>query len=135
MTKVLALAASIILGVFGISCQVSAQEPARDGAGQASIQGDWDLRVVADGNVYLASVTFTLDGSVVGGTLRTDFGESPLIGSMDGRTLKFTATIEGVDLVMTGELSGSEMQNGMLTYGETRGSWTGKRARAQPVQP
>ena len=128
MTKLFALTAAIAFGVLGVSCQVCAQEQTRmEDAARASVAGDWVVRGVVEWTVYAAGVTFTQDGSAVGGTLRTEFGESALTGSLEGRTVRFTAVVEEVDLEMTGELDGSEIRNGMLIYGESRGTWTGTR--------
>ena len=128
MTKLFVLAASIGFGVLGVSCQVCAQEQTRlEDAARASVAGDWVVRVVVEGTVYVAGVTFTQDGNAVGGTLRTEFGESALTGSLEGRTVRLTAVIEEVNLEMSGELDGSEIRNGTVVYGDSRGTWTGTR--------
>lgn len=130
MTKLFVFAVSIGLSVLGVSCQVCAQEQAVHGdADTASVAGDWAVRVVVEGTVYEAGVTFSQDGHSLGGTLRTEFGESALTGTVEGRSLRFTAVVQDVGLEMTGELDGSEMRNGTLIYGESRGTWTGTRRR------
>lgn len=122
------LALAMVGMVFGISCEISAREA-------ASVAGHWELTIVAGGSTYNAEATFTQEGEQVGGTMRTDFGESKVDGTLRGATLTFTTTAGEYHLTMTGSVEGSRIENGTVDYGDGQGTWIGKRAGAENAQP
>ena len=116
----LIFAFAIVGIVFGTSGEISARQA-------ASIAGHWQLTIVAEGSTYNADATFTQDGEKVGGTMRTDLGESPIDGTLRATSLAFTTMAGEYHLTMAGSVAGLRIENGTVDYGNGRGTWTGKK--------
>jgi hypothetical protein len=101
---------------------------------QTTIAGDWDVTVNSPQGSNTTRVTFKQDGEKVSGIFKSQRGELPFEGgTLTGKDLKFTFTIEtqGMQLPITlaGTLADDGTMAGKADFGGfAEGDWSAKRA-------
>jgi hypothetical protein len=109
---------------------------------QNSVSGDWDVTVNSPQGSNTTRVTFKQDGEKVSGVFRSQRGELPFEGgSLTGKDLKFTFTIETQGMQLPITLAGTMADDGATMTGKAdfggfaEGDWTAKRTTADAPLP
>ncbi len=72
---------------------------------QTSIDGNWKGTRETPNGTFEVNYTFKVEGNVLKGTWKTQFGEAPLEnGKIDGKKLSFTISFNDVTINSTGEI-------------------------------
>jgi len=58
-------------------------------AADPSVNGNWNFALNVNGNTYAMSCTFQQDGAKLAGTCKSQAGENPLTGKLDGQKITF----------------------------------------------
>jgi hypothetical protein len=102
---------------------------------QTSVAGDWDVTVNSPQGSNTTRVTFKQEGDKVSGIFRSPRGELPFDGgTLTGKDLKFTFTIETQGMQLPITLAGTLADDGATMVGKAdfggfaEGEWTAKRA-------
>lgn len=91
----------------------------------ADVSGTWLFEVNLDQGS--GTPTFILDqkGSKLSGTYKGQFGEAPLTGTVDGKSIKFTFTVQDAKVEYEGTVEGPKEMKGKVRYGDlASGTWT-----------
>jgi len=98
---------------------------------RGSASGDWEITISAPTGTRTVQATIQQAEEKLSGTLRGSRGELPLEGSIKGKEVKVTYTIqfEGNPMVvtMTGDLDGDSIKGGADFGGLATGEWSAKR--------
>jgi hypothetical protein len=118
---VCALACAILLIWSGKA--IAAEEPAK-------VAGSWEMSVQGGPEPFTQTLTIQQDGSTITGTVKGEFGESPLEGSVTGNQINFTVKIDTPGGTMTighkGAVDGDSMK-GTFQSEQFEGEWSAKR--------
>lgn len=101
---------------------------------QTTVAGDWDVTVTSPQGSNTTRVTFKQDGEKVSGIFKSQRGELPFDGgTLTGKDLKFTFTVEAQGMQLPITLAGTLGDDGTITGkadfgGFAEGDWTAKRA-------
>ena len=118
MSRILALAL-----VFGL---VFAAAP----MAQNDVSGSWDLAINGPEGPISAGAMLKQDGDKVSGMLSSPQGETPVSGTISGKTMSLSLSVstpQGVlEIRVTAEVDGTEMK-GMMDFGMGQADFTGKR--------
>lgn len=104
---------------------------AADDAPPANVAGSWAL-TVGDG-AFTATLVLQQDGGTITGTQKSDFGDSPLTGTVKGQVIHFTVNINSPNgaftVVHDGTVDGDAMKGTfqMSDGSGNSGSWTAAR--------
>jgi hypothetical protein len=104
---------------------------AADDAPPANVAGSWAL-TVGDG-AFTATLVLQQDGGTITGTQKSDFGDSPLTGTVKGQVIHFTVNINSPNgaftVVHDGTVDGDSMKGTfqMSDGSGNSGSWTAAR--------
>ena len=72
---------------------------------QTSIDGNWKGSRETPNGTFEVNYTFKVEGNVLKGTWKTQFGEAPLEnGKIDGKKLSFSISFNDVTINSTGEI-------------------------------
>jgi hypothetical protein len=72
---------------------------------QTSIDGNWKGTRETPNGTFEVNYTFKVEGNVLKGTWKTQFGEAPLEnGKIDGKKLSFSISFNDVTINSTGEI-------------------------------
>jgi hypothetical protein len=103
---------------------------------QTNVTGDWDVTVTSPQGSNTTLVTFKQDGEKVSGIFKSQRGELPFDGgTLTGKDLKFTFTVETQGMQLPITLSGTVEDDGTMKGkadfgGFAEGDWSAKRASA-----
>jgi hypothetical protein len=107
---------------------------------QTTVAGDWDVTVNSPQGSNTTRVVFKQDGEKVAGVFKSQRGELPFDGgSLTGKDLKFTFTVEAQGMQLPITLAGTLADDGATMTGKAdfggfaEGDWTAK--RAEPGSP
>jgi hypothetical protein len=107
---------------------------------QNTVAGDWDVTVNSPQGSNTTRVTFKQDGEKVSGVFKSVRGELPFEGgTLAGKDLKFTFTVETQGMQLPITLAGTMADDGATMTGKAdfggfaEGDWTAK--RAEPGSP
>ena len=97
-----------------------------------SVAGDWDAEMETPGQPSLAKITFKQDGEQLTGTVKRASGDSPLTGTIKGKAVKFSYTINyngsALAIGITGTLDGDMIKGtASINEGTFEGGWMAKR--------
>ena len=101
-------------------------------AADANVAGEWDMTVETQAGTGNPHFSLKQDGGKLTGTYKGMLGESPVIGSVNGKdiSLSFQVNAQGMDLAVsyTGTVDGASMK-GTVKLGDLgEGTFTGKKA-------
>jgi len=109
---------------------------------QTTVAGDWDVTVNSPQGSNTTRVVFKQDGEKVSGVFKSQRGELPFDGgSLTGKDLKFTFTVEAQGMQLPITLAGTLADDGATMTGKAdfggfaEGDWTAKRAEAGSPLP
>jgi hypothetical protein len=103
---------------------IAADEPAK-------VAGTWEMSIQGGPETFTQTLTIQQDGSTITGTVKGEFGESPLEGSVTGNLINFTVKIDTPAGAMTIEHKGSvdgDSMKGTFHSEQFEGEWSAKRA-------
>lgn len=118
----------------GAAAPAASPAPAASAASAGSdISGKWDVTFMMAGNPMPASATFTQAGDKVSGTLSSQAGDTPVIGTMTGKALKLDFTMQtpqgDMQITMTGDLTADGITGKASLPGIGEAEWSAKRAK------
>ena len=96
------------------------------------VGGAWDIRLNAPDGPQDATLTLTRTGETLSGVIKGARGEFKVQGTVKGNALSVTyaqRTDAASSVTLKGEVTGNTI-GGQATFGNTAGSWSGKRATA-----
>jgi hypothetical protein len=97
---------------------------------QADLAGAWTLSFNTPNGAMDASATFKVDGEKLSGTLSGPAGETPLNGSVKGKSFTFNIDVQSpngnLSITISGEQDGDSVK-GTFDFGQGTGDFTGKR--------
>jgi hypothetical protein len=110
----------LVVHVFAAVIAVAAQEKT---SAPPSIAGKWILTLVTETFTSTPALALKVDGEKLTGTYTSRYGEFPLAGTLQGRAIQFSLSLnaEGTTVTMSfaGEVSAdSETMKGKATIGE-----------------
>lgn len=104
---------------------------------QTTVAGDWNVTVNSPQGSNTTLVTFKQDGEKISGIFKSQRGELPFEGgTLTGKELKFTFTIETQGMQLPITLAGTVADDGATMTGKAdfggfaEGDWSAKRAEA-----
>jgi hypothetical protein len=104
---------------------------------QTTVAGDWNVTVNSPQGSNTTLVTFKQDGEKISGVFKSQRGELPFEGgTLTGKELKFTFTIETQGMQLPITLAGTVADDGATMTGKAdfggfaEGDWSAKRAEA-----
>ena len=110
-----------LVGFLALSAAPSAQK---------GLNGDWAMTFNTPMGTIDASATMKVDGDKLSGTMRSEQGEVPFIGTVKGATFTINFDVQtpngNVSITMNGEQTGDELK-GTFDFGQGTGDWSGKR--------
>lgn len=116
-----------VLGVFALAFALSAK--AQDAA---KVGGNWELSMQGGQGTMTQTLTLQQDGASFKGTSKSQRGESPLEGMVDGNKIHFTihrTTPNGERLLeYNGTVDGDSMK-GTAKFGDNEREWTATRSK------
>ena len=98
------------------------------------VAGTWDVVLQTPGGDMPATATLRDEGGTLSGTFAGRMGETPVTGSVDGKAVKLSMTIQtpqaALNIVLTGDLDGDSIVNGKAEIaGMGQMEWSAKRAK------
>ena len=124
MSKVLTLTV-LLMGLFLVSAiQTMAQS--------SSIAGEWDASMNTPGGVRTYKVIFKVEGEKLTGTVKRPGGDVPLEGTIKGKDIQFTYTVQyngnNLTIGIIGKLEGDTI-TGTVSFGESgqQDGWSAKK--------
>jgi hypothetical protein len=112
---------------------------ATSASAQTSVTGDWDVSITSPQGTNSLKVTLTQDGDKVKGVFKTQMGELPFEGTINGNDLKFNYTLpfqgQMIDITMNGKVEGESITGTANFGGMAEGQWTAKRAETATAAP
>jgi hypothetical protein len=109
---------------------------------QSTVAGDWDVTVNSPQGSNTTRVVFKQDGEKVSGIFKSQRGELPFDGgTVTGKDLKFTFTIETQGMQLPITLAGTMADDGATMTGRAdfggfaEGDWTAKKVEAGAPLP
>jgi hypothetical protein len=105
-----------------------------------SVAGEWDAQMETPGQPAVAKVVFKQEGEKLTGTVKRASGDSPLQGTLKGKEVKFSYTINynGNEVVIgiSGTLEGDTIKGTAdIANGAFQGGWMAKRAAGAAAAP
>ena len=104
---------------------------------QTTVAGDWNVTVNSPQGSNTTLVTFKQDGEKISGVFKSQRGELPFEGgTLTGKELKFTFTVETQGMQLPITLAGTVADDGATMTGKAdfggfaEGDWSAKRAEA-----
>jgi hypothetical protein len=98
-----------------------------------SLSGDWDISLNTPIGPAQSKASLKHEGENLSGTIKTQFGEFPISGTLKGAdvTLKYTISADGNELTVTlkGKLDGETMKGSADFSSAGEGDWTAKKAK------
>ena len=95
-----------------------------------SVAGDWDLTINGPQGAVTAVATLKQDGEKVTGSIVSEQGTVPLAGTLKGKVLTMSFTIQGpqgpLEIKVNGEVDGDNMK-GIIDFGMGMADFTGKK--------
>ena len=98
-----------------------------------TIAGEWDAAMNTPGGVRNFKIVFQIEGEKLTGTVKRASGDVPLVGTLKGKDLEFSYTVQyngnNLSISMTGKFEGDSI-NGTVSFGESgqEDAWSAKRA-------
>lgn len=98
------------------------------------LTGTWAAEVNLDAGSGSPTFEIKQQGNQLSGKYIGMFGEEPLKGTVDGKSIRFTFTVaqggEKIEAVYEGTVEGPDSLKGKATYGSfASGTWTAKRKK------
>lgn len=91
----------------------------------ADITGTWKGSVVLDAGSGNPTFDFKQDGEKLSGTYHGQFGDAPLNGTVKGKSVEFSFTVQGLVASYNGTLDGETAVKGTADYGAAgKGTFT-----------
>jgi hypothetical protein len=122
----LVYALSALVCALILSASATAQSP--------NVTGDWDVTINSPQGAREGKISFKQEGGKLTGMLKSQRGEVPLEGAVNGKEIKFKYTIKLQDqdlvITMTGNVDGDAMKGEADYGGLAQGDWNAKRASA-----
>lgn len=102
---------------------------------QKSVDGEWDGAFNTPGGPRPFKLSLKVDGEKLSGTAKRSGGDVPVTGTIKGKDISFSYTINyngnAVTLTYTGKVNGDSM-SGTVMFNETAGGeWSAKRGAAK----
>ena len=124
--KRLVCALSSLVCALILSASATAQTP--------SVTGDWDVTINSPQGARQGKISFKQEGEKLSGALKSQRGEVPIEGAVNGKEIKFKYTIKLQDqdlvITMTGNVDGDAIKGDADFGGFAQGDWNAKRASA-----
>jgi hypothetical protein len=103
------------------------------GQDAASVDGDWNVQMETPQGTMDVTMTLQTKEDHLEGTLHGPQGDAPLLGSLDGKALKFQLNVDtpqgAFTIDFTGDVDGDTIANGSANLGDFGTmAWTAKRA-------
>ncbi len=101
----------------------------------ANVAGAWQMTVNSDQGALTMVLTIQQDGGTIKGTSKSDFGESPLEGTVKGNTIDFIVHVKSdngdFDIEHTGTVDGDTMKGTFKMPGNAdfSGQWSATRQK------
>ena len=103
-------------------------------AQSAGVTGDWEVTINSPQGAVPVKAAFKQAGEKLTGTMKSQRGETPLEGTVNGNEIKFKYTIKFQDqdmvITMSGKIDGDAMKGDVDFGGLAQGDWDGKRGSA-----
>jgi hypothetical protein len=101
------------------------------GAQSTNVSGNWKLTLETPNGTANPSLVLKQDGEKLTGTYKGRFGESPLVGAVKGKEIKFTVKVnaQGQEILLeyAGAIEGDTMK-GKVKFGDMgEADFTGKK--------
>src|SRR5262245_13559096 len=100
----------------------------------ANVTGDWDVTFNTPQGPITGKFSFKQEGEKLTGTIKTQFGEAPLEGSVKGKEIKFKYTVKVQDqefpISLSGAVDGDSVKGDFDFGGTVQGDWNAKRGSA-----
>lgn len=108
-------------------------------ASAQSIAGEWDASINTPGGVREFKILFQVDGEKVTGTVKRPAGDVPLTGTIKGKELTFSYTIDyngnALVLTMVASVDGDSMKGTVDFGGAAQDDFAAKRAKPPVKSP
>ena len=116
------------------AARTAAPAPAPAGTSAVDLSGTWALQVVIESNTRTPTVVLKQEADKLTGTYKSQIGEAPVNGRIEGREFSFqlTLTFDGtpVTIVYTGTVEENAMKGRVSAGDIASGTFTGKRQEA-----
>ena len=126
MKNLLFVLASVSLSAF--TAVAAAQSPAGE---SVNVSGTWLFEVETSVGSGSPTFTFKQDGERLSGQYKGAFGEAPVTGTVKGKEIKFSFTVnaQGSDVAMTytGSVEADAMKGKLEAGSVASGTWTAKK--------
>jgi hypothetical protein len=124
-----------LLGVLALAALLAVvatvARAANDTPAPANVAGTWQLTI--DTASFTATLAIQQDGETIKGTQHSDFGDSPIAGTVKGNTIHFTVNVDSPNGAFTvthdGTVTGDTMK-GSFQMGDgsgNSGTWSATR--------
>jgi hypothetical protein len=126
MKRKAAALAAVALFVLALGVIAGAQ-------GKTDVSGAWKLTQPGRNGDVTNDVTLTQSGGMLTGTLKTQQGESPITGSVDGNNITMTVKRTTPNGEQTNEYKGTidgDTMKGSVTMGQRTVDWTAARNKS-----
>lgn len=97
-----------------------------------TIAGDWEAEMNTPGGVRTMKVTFQVEGEKLTGIIKRSTGDAPLVGTIKGKDVEFSYTVQyngnNLTLSVSGKYEGDTII-GTVSFGESgqQDGWNAKR--------
>ena len=122
MRRVTVVSAAVCMVVLAFTMIAAAQG--------SKVAGTWEITMQGRQGPMTNTLTLEQDGNKLKGTLKTQRGETPLEGSVEGNKVNFTITRETpngkFEQNFTGTVEGDTMK-GTVKMGEREAEWSAKK--------
>ncbi|HEX5085404.1 MAG TPA: hypothetical protein VFY40_25485 [Blastocatellia bacterium] len=119
-------ALSALICALFLSVSAMAQSP--------DATGDWDITLNTPQGPFPARLSLKQEGEKLTGKIKSQFGETPLEGSVKDKAVKFSYTVkfqeQDFTITLTGNLDGDALKGDADFNGFAQGDWSAKRASA-----
>jgi hypothetical protein len=103
---------------------------AQDQPANANVAGTWQFTADTAQGSFTATLTIQQDGGTLKGDQKSDFGDSPITGTIKGNAIQFTIAVDSpngsFNVVHSGTVTGDSMK-GTFTMNDSSGSWSATR--------
>lgn len=119
-----------VVVAFAVAILVSGAALAQ---GNVNVAGKWESKFESPQGTRTSTFTFEQDGDKIKGTVSGGRGDSPLVGTIKGKEIKFTVTRQTPNGEMKVEYSGTvegDTIKGTVQMGQGSREWTATKVKS-----